>query len=139
MLHNNPLQKFQPFVLGLLRITSAYMFLLHGTAKLFALPHIERFDNMPLFSMLGAAGVLEVAGGGLLLLGLFTRPVAFVLSGMMAVAYFMAHASQGAVLLPLMNGGEPAALFCFIFLYLAAAGSGAWALDNLICAKRQTA
>lgn len=88
---------------------------------------------MPLFSMLGAAGVLEVAGGGLLLLGLFTRPVAFVLSGMMAVAYFMAHASQGAVLLPLTNGGEPAALFCFIFLYLAAAGGGAWALDNRIC------
>ncbi|QMT33562.1 DoxX family protein [Conchiformibius steedae DSM 2580] len=133
MLHNNPLQRFQPILLALLRITTAYMFFLHGTAKLFAMPHIEMFDNMPMFSLMGAAGVLEVVGGILLMIGLFTRPVAFLLSGMMAVAYFMMHAAQ-APLLPLMNGGEPAALFCFIFLYLSAAGAGAWALDNRLFA-----
>ena len=77
------------------------------------------------------AGILEAVGGLLLLLGLFTRPVAFILSGQMAVAYFMAHAAQ-APLLPLLNGGEAAALFSFIFLYLASAGGGAWALDNQI-------
>ncbi|WP_373746908.1 DoxX family protein [Neisseria dentiae] len=125
----NALSRFQPILLSILRITAAYMFMLHGTAKLFALPHVEMFDGLQLMSVYGLAGVLEVVGGGLLLLGLFTRPVAFVLSGQMAVAYFMSHASS-APLFPLLNGGEPAALFSFIFLYLAAAGGGAWALDN---------
>ncbi len=125
----NVLSRFQPVILSILRITAAYMFMLHGTAKLFALPHVEMFDGLQLMSVYGLAGVLEVVGGGLLLLGLFTRPVAFVLSGQMAVAYFMSHASS-APLFPLLNGGEPAALFSFIFLYLAAAGGGAWALDN---------
>lgn len=123
------LSRFQPILLSILRITAAYMFMLHGTAKLFGLPHVEMFDGLQLMSVYGLAGVLEVVGGGLLLLGLFTRPVAFVLSGQMAVAYFMSHASS-APLFPLLNGGEPAALFSFIFLYLAAAGGGAWALDN---------
>ncbi|MDO1509069.1 MULTISPECIES: DoxX family protein [unclassified Neisseria] len=125
----NRLARFQPVLLSVLRITSAYMFMLHGTAKLFALPHLEMFDGLQLMSIYGLAGILEVFGGLFLLLGLFTRPVAFVLSGQMAVAYFMAHAAQ-IPLLPLMNGGEAAALFCFIFLYIAAAGGGAWALDN---------
>ncbi|MCQ9326124.1 MULTISPECIES: DoxX family protein [Neisseria] len=125
----NVLSRFQPVILSILRIAAAYMFMLHGTAKLFALPHVEMFDGLQLMSVYGLAGVLEVVGGGLLLLGLFTRPVAFVLSGQMAVAYFMSHASS-APLFPLLNGGEPAALFSFIFLYLAAAGGGAWALDN---------
>ncbi|WP_373776393.1 DoxX family protein, partial [Neisseria dentiae] len=124
----NVLSRFQPVILSILRIAAAYMFMLHGTAKLFALPHVEMFDGLQLMSVYGLAGVLEVVGGGLLLLGLFTRPVAFVLSGQMAVAYFMSHASS-APLFPLLNGGEPAALFSFIFLYLAAAGGGAWALD----------
>ncbi|OSI18464.1 LuxR family transcriptional regulator [Neisseria dentiae] len=123
------LSRFQPVILSILRITAAYMFMLHGTAKLFALPHIERFDNLQLMSLSGIAGVFEAFGGLLLLLGLFTRPVAFVLSGLMASAYFIAHASA-APLLPLINDGELAALYCFVFLYLASAGGGAWALDN---------
>lgn len=125
----NFLTRFQPMLLSILRIASAYMFMLHGTAKLFALPHIEHFDGLQIFSIYGLAGILETFGGLLLLLGLFTRPVAFVLSGMMAVAYFMAH-TEPNVFLPLLNGGEAAALFSFIFIYIAAAGGGAWALDN---------
>jgi putative oxidoreductase len=81
-----------------------------------------------LFSLLGLAGVLEVVGGILLLLGLFTRPVAFILSGQMAVAYWMAHAPQS--FFPALNGGDAAILYCFVFLYLAVAGAGAWSLDN---------
>lgn len=123
------LNRFQPILLSVLRIVSAYMFMLHGSAKLFGIPHIEMFDGLQLFSIYGLAGILEFFGGLLLLLGLFTRPVAFLLSGMMAVAYFTAHAPQ-TPLLPLMNGGEAAALFSFIFIYIAAAGAGAWALDN---------
>ena len=122
--------RFQPLLLSILRIAAAYMFMLHGTAKLFAMPHIAMFDGLQLFSLYGFAGMLEVAGGLLLMLGLFTRPAAFILSGQMAVAYFMAHAPK-APLLPLLNGGEAAALFSFIFLYLAAAGGGTWALDSL--------
>ncbi|ASK27637.1 DoxX family protein [Neisseria chenwenguii] len=125
----NFLTRFQPVLLSVLRIAAAYMFMLHGSAKLFALPHVEMFDNLQILSLYGAAGILEFFGGLLLLLGLFTRPVAFILSGQMAVAYFMAHASE-APLFPLLNGGEAAALFSFIFIYIAAAGGGAWALDN---------
>ena len=90
------------------------------------------FDGLQLFSLMGMAGVLEVVGGLLLLLGLFTRPVAFVLSGQMAVAYFMAHASRGNALLPMLNGGEAAVLFCFVFLYLVFAGGGNLSLDRLL-------
>lgn len=118
-------------ILAMMRIATAYMFMLHGTAKLFAMPHVAMFDGITIWSLYGIAGILEAVGGLLLLLGLFTRPVAFILSGQMAVAYFMAHATQ-APLLPLLNGGEAAALFSFIFLYLASAGGGAWALDNQI-------
>lgn len=118
-------------ILAIMRMATAYMFMLHGTAKLFAMPHVAMFDGITIWSLYGIAGILEAVGGLLLLLGLFTRPVAFILSGQMAVAYFMAHAAQ-APLLPLLNGGEAAALFSFIFLYLASAGSGAWALDNQI-------
>lgn len=124
------LTRFQPLLLSVLRMAAAYMFMLHGTAKLFAVPHITMFDGLQLFSLYGLAGMLEVGGGLLLLLGLFTRPVAFILSGQMAVAYFMAHATK-APLLPLINGGEAAALFSFVFIYIATAGGGAWALDNL--------
>ena len=127
----NTLSRFQPIILAMMRMATAYMFMLHGTAKLFAMPHVAMFDGITIWSLYGIAGILEAVGGLLLLLGLFTRPVAFILSGQMAVAYFMAHAAQ-APLLPLLNGGEAAALFSFIFLYLASAGSGAWALDNQI-------
>ena len=120
-----------PRALGALRIVGGYLFIAHGTAKLFAAPHIAMFDGLPIWSLAGVAGILEVIGGAMLIVGLFTRPVAFVLSGLMAVAYFIAHASQGNALLPILNGGELAALYSFLFLFLAVAGGGAWALDNV--------
>lgn len=124
----NFLQPFQAQILALLRIVSGYAFFLHGTAKFFEFPVSMTDGNgsVPLFSMYGVAGVLEIVGGILLILGLFTRPTAFVLSGLMAAAYFIAHFS----IFPLVNGGEAAMLFSFVFLYLASAGGGAWALDN---------
>ena len=120
-----------PRALGALRIVSGYLFMAHGTAKLFGAPHVAMFDGLQLWSLAGAAGVLEVAGGALLIAGLFTRPVAFVLSGLMAFAYFIAHAPQGNALLPLLNGGELAALYSFLFLFISAAGAGAWSVDGL--------
>ena len=123
--------EWTPHAHALLRIVTGYMFLLHGTSKLFKLPHVPMFDNLQLMSLIGLAGVLEVVGGLLVLIGLFTRPVAFILSGEMAVAYFMAHASQGHVLIPFMNEGESAVLFCFVFLFFAAAGAGAWSVDAM--------
>jgi len=121
---------------GLLRIVTAFLFLEHGTAKLFKVPHVAMFDDLQLMSLIGVAGILEVVGGALLLIGLFTRPVAFILSGQMAVAYFIGHAVQGNVLVPMLNQGESAVLFCFIFLFLAAAGAGAWAADTMRAAPR---
>ena len=118
-----------PRALAALRIVAGYLFLQHGTAKLFGFPHVAMFDNLQILSLLGLAGVLELVGGGLLLVGLFVRPVAFILSGDMAVAYFMAHASRGHVLLPTLNQGEAAVLYCFIYLFLAVAGGGAWSID----------
>ena len=117
-------------LLGLLRIVTAYLYLQHGTAKFFGVPHVAEFDGLQLASLAGVVGVLELIGGALLLLGLFTRPVAFILSGEMAVAYFIAHASQGMLLTPMLNGGELAVLYCFVFLYFAAAGGGAWSVDG---------
>ncbi|MCP1660981.1 DoxX family protein [Neisseria perflava] len=130
----NALSRFQPVLLSILRIVTAYMFMLHGSTKLFQLPYIEKFAGVELFSLYGFAGILEFFGGILLILGLFTRPVAFILSGQMAVAYFMAHTSPNP-LFPLMTGGEGAALFSFIFIYIASAGGGAWALDNKLGKK----
>ena len=131
----NFLDRFSPQLLSVLRIVSALLFMCHGTMKLFQFPPSEQFGAPPqLGSLIWFAGVLEVFGGALLASGLFTRVVAFVLSGQMAVAYFMAHAPQGFY--PLLNGGESAVLFCFVFLYLAAAGGGAWSLDNLLFRKK---
>ena len=115
--------------LGLLRLVSAYLLLQHGTAKLLGFPHVAYFDNLQVLSLIGIAGILELAGGALLLLGVYARPVAFVLSGELAFAYFIGHASKGSMLVPMMNQGELAVLFCFIFLYIAAAGAGAWSVD----------
>jgi putative oxidoreductase len=115
-----------PRLRSVLRIVTGFLFLFHGTQKLFGYPPGEH-GPVELMSLMGFAGVLEFVGGVLLLLGLFTRPVAFILSGLMAVAYFMAHASQG--LLPIQNGGELAVLYCFVFLYFAAAGAGPWSVD----------
>jgi putative oxidoreductase len=116
-----------PRALGLLRIVAALLFIAHGTQKLFGFP--ESPFSPPLLSLMGLAGILETFGGLLLLLGLFTRPVAFVLSGQMAVAYWMAHAPQSAF--PVLNGGDAPILFCFVFLYLACAGPGAWSIEAL--------
>lgn len=118
-----------PRLLGILRIIAGFLYLQHGTAKLFGAPHVAMFDGLQVMSLMGVAGILELVGGALLLLGLFTRPVAFILSGQMAAAYFMAHAPQG--FLPILNGGELAVLYSFIFLYFAAAGGGAFSLDGL--------
>jgi putative oxidoreductase len=124
-----------PRVHSILRIVAAYLFLLHGSAKLLHVPHITRFDEVQILSLSGVAGVLELVGGTLLILGLFTRPVAFILSGEMAFAYFIGHATKDTVFLPLMNGGEPAVLFCFIFLFLAVAGGGTWSVDAMKAQK----
>jgi putative oxidoreductase len=121
--------RYAPHAQALLRIVSGYLFMMHGIAKLFHVPHVAMYDGVQLMSLLGLAGVLEMVGGALLIVGLFTRVTAFVLSGEMAVAYFMAHASKGDPLMPMLNQGEPAVLFCFIFLFLAAAGAGAWSVD----------
>jgi putative oxidoreductase len=119
-----------PRALAALRVVTAFLFLQHGTAKLLHVPHVAMFDGLQLLSLFGIAGVLEIAGGVLVLLGWFTRPAAFVLSGEMAVAYFMEHAPLGNVLSPLLNDGEPAVLFCFVFLLLSVTGAGAWGLDK---------
>ncbi|MDN2697293.1 DoxX family membrane protein [Janthinobacterium sp. SUN073] len=120
---------WSPRLLGLLRIILGFLYIQHGTAKLFGVPHVAMFDGLQLFSLMGAAGVLELVGGALLLLGLFTRPVAFILSGQMAVAYFLMHAPSA--FLPILNGGEMAVMYCFSFLYFAAAGAGAYSLDDM--------
>lgn len=118
-----------PRALSVLRIVSAFLLLQHGSAKLLGYPKVAYFDNLQIFSLLGAAGILEVAGGVLLLIGLFTRPTAFVLSGLLAFAYFIGHAPKGNVLIPFLNQGEAAVLFSFIFLFIAAAGAGPWSVD----------
>ena len=124
-----PFDTWTPRALALLRIVTAYLLLQHATAKLFHFPHVAYFDNLQLFSLFGAAGVIELVGGVLVLIGLFTRAAAFVLSGELAFAYFIGHASKGWVLSPMMNDGEAAVLFCFIFLFIAVAGAGAWSVD----------
>jgi len=116
-----------PRLLSILRIMAGLMLMEHGTAKLLKFPAVPTMANLDLSSMPGIAGFFELIGGALLLLGLFTRPVAFILAGMTAVAYFLAHAPRG--FFPILNGGELAALYCFAFLYLAAAGPGPWSLD----------
>ena len=121
--------RYAPHAQALLRIVSGYLFMMHGVAKLFHVPHVAMYDGVQLMSLIGLAGVLETVGGALLIVGLFTRITAFVLSGEMAVAYFTAHASKGDPLMPMLNQGEAAVLFCFIFLFLAAAGAGAWSID----------
>ena len=115
-----------PRLLSVLRIMTALLFMEHGTMKLLGFPASGN-PGPALLSLSGVAGIMELVGGALLVLGLFTRPVAFLLSGEMAVAYFMAHAPQS--FFPIINRGEGAILFCFIFLYLVAAGAGPWSVD----------
>ena len=119
---------WQGYTHAALRIITGLLFLAHGTTKLFKFPLTDYYkDGVQIASLMGAAGLLELVGGILIIIGLFTRSVAFVLAGMMAVAYFMAHASQG--FFPILNGGELAIMFCFVFLYLATAGAGPFSLD----------
>ena len=129
MIPNAVLATWSPRALSVLRIVAALLFLQHGLAKLLHFPHVAMFDQLRLFSLLGLAGIIELVGSALLLFGLFTRPVAFIMSGEMAVAYFMAHAPRG--FFPIQNQGELAILFCFVFLYLAAAGGGPWSVDAM--------
>lgn len=119
-------QAWAPRLLSILRIVAALLFIEHGTQKLFGFPASEMMP--PAGSLLWFAAILEVAGGALLLVGLFTRPVAFVLSGQMAFAYWIAHAPGSPF--PALNGGDAAILFCFVFLYIAAAGPGPWSVDE---------
>ena len=118
-----------PRALSVLRIVTAFLLIQHGTAKLFGFPHVASFDNLQVLSLVGVAGILECFGGLLVLLGLFTRPVAFLLSGLLAFAYFIGHAPRGNFLSPMLNGGESAVLFCFVLLFLAVAGGGGWSVD----------
>lgn len=115
-------------MLSVLRIITGFLFLWHGSQKLFNFPPKDNFSSPE--GLMLVAGILEFFGGLLFMVGLFTRPVAFLLSGLMAVAYFMAHASGG--FLPIVNKGEPAVLYCFVFLYFVFAGGGTWSLDGLI-------
>jgi len=116
-----------PRVLSILRIVAALLFFEHGTAKLLGFPPSDHSPEV--LSLPWVAGALELVGGAFLIVGLFTRPVAFILSGEMAFAYWMAHAPRSAF--PLLNGGDSSILFCFVFLYLAFAGGGPWSLDAL--------
>ena len=120
-------QTWSPRLLSVLRIMTALLLLQHGTSKFFGFPHVTDFDNLQFVSLLGASGAIELVGGMLMLIGLFTRPVAFILSGFMAVAYFLAHAPQGFY--PMLNQGELAVLYCFVFLYFSVAGGGDWSVD----------
>ena len=117
-------------LLSVLRIVAAFLFMPHGAQKLYGFHAPPGMPTFPMFSQMWFAGVLELFVGGLLLIGLFTRPVAFVLSGQMAVAYFQGHAPNG--FWPIANQGELAALYCFLFLYFAFAGGGPWSVDALI-------
>ncbi len=121
---------WSPRILSVLRVVAALLYIEHGSMKLLGFPPSEMFKGIHLFSLLGFAGVLELFGGALLILGLFTRLTAFILSGEMAVAYFMAHAPQG--FFPILNHGEAAVFYCFVFLYLAVAGGGAWSVDRIL-------
>lgn len=120
------LEHYRPQALGVLRIMTALLFLAHGTMKLFAFPAAQMEGPLP--PLMLVAGLLELVGGLLVAVGFLTRPVSFLLSGMMAVAYFMAHFPKSFY--PSLNGGDAAVLYCFVFLYFVFAGAGAWALDN---------
>ena len=124
----NQLNLYRPYMLAALRIMTALLFLQHGTAKYLHFPYTPMFDNLQPASLMGLAGIIEIVGGALLVVGFLTRPVAFILSGQMAVAYFTAHAPKGFY--PMLNSGEPAILFCFIFLYFVFAGPGALSMDH---------
>lgn len=127
------LDKWSPYVLSVLRFISGFLMLFHGSQKLFNYPPKEGFASAA--GIILVAGILEFFGGILLVVGLFTRWMAFVMSGLMAVAYWMAHGLNGKGFLPILNGGELAVLYCFVYLFLFFAGGGALSLDKLIWKK----
>ncbi|MGO4737636.1 DoxX family protein [Bosea sp. 2KB_26] len=125
---SNPLSRYAPQALAVLRIVTALIFIIHGTQKLFGFPAAPASGLPAAFTLFWFGAILEALGGFLILIGLWTRPVAFVLAGEMAYAYWMFHAPRS--IYPLLNGGDAAILYCFIFLYLVFAGAGAWSVDS---------
>lgn len=131
---DNLLQSWAPRMLSILRIMTGLLFLQYGFAKLLKWPPVPMFEKVQLFSLYGAAGTIELIGGILLILGLFTRPAAFIVCGEMAFAYFMGHASRS--FFPIINGGNLAIEFCFVFLYLVFAGAGPWSVDAALLRRK---
>jgi len=129
------LNRYQPQALAILRVVTALCFMAHGTQKLFGFPASD-MGGVEIFSLMGLAAILEVFGGLAIILGLFTRPVAFILAGEMAYAFWMMHVPMGGSIIPAANGGDGAVLFCFVFLYLVFAGPGAWSLDEVLKSRR---
>jgi putative oxidoreductase len=121
------LNSWAPRMLSVLRIFAGLELLQHGTAKILGFPAVPMFANTQITSLSGIGGLIELIGGALFIMGLFTRPVAFILSGFTAAAYFIAHASKSFY--PILNGGELAALYCFVFLYFVFSGPGPWSVD----------
>jgi putative oxidoreductase len=130
------LAAWTPRALSVLRIITGLLIIQHGMGKLLGFPALPIYANVQLMSLSGAAGIIELIGGALLILGLWTQPVAFILSGEMAFAYFIGHMFKAGIAAPvfhpLLNGGTLAALYCFTFLYLSTAGAGPWSLDASI-------
>ena len=124
----NSLGRYAPQMLAILRIVTALIFIAHGTQKLFGFPAPPASGLPAMFTLFWFGAILEAFGGFLILIGLWTRPVAFILAGEMAYAYWMFHAPRS--MYPLLNGGDAAVLYCFIFLYLVCAGAGAWSVDS---------
>jgi putative oxidoreductase len=124
---NEAIAAWRPRALSVLRIITGLMIIQHGMGKIIGFPAFPAYANVQPLSLIGAAGFIELIGGALLILGLLTRPAAFILSGEMAFAYFMVHAPKGFY--PLINGGTLAIMYCFACLYLSTAGAGPWSVD----------
>jgi len=127
---NRMLARYEPIILSIFRIMVGLLLFQYGVAKMFKYPPVPMFAKVELMSLIGAAGAIELILGGLLIIGLFTRPVAFILCGEMAFAYFIGHFPRGFI--PLLNGGNAAILFCFACLYLTFAGGGPWSVDAMM-------